>query len=381
MNAVESVGAEFYGECILPFLLLETLEFVDMQHWKQWLPFQHDRGGDVFPCLKQLSINECYKLEGVVHTTAKVEFELLESLCLSNISELMSLQTGELCRRVLTKVKDLKINGCEELTSSLKNEARLLQQLTFLGRLEIEDNSPLVEELGKEVEELLQLNLSSLQEVHIHECPRSFPDVGLPPSLKDIVIIECHSLIYFAKHQIPQNLRRIEIRNCKRLKSLVDEEAVGSWSSFAHSYLEYLNIQECQSLTSLSLRGQLLRTFEHLEMCYCEQQELIASDGFFGNNTNHCLECIKIWECQNLKSLPDGLCHLNNLQTLNIDLCGSPVSIPRLSGGRRASNLRNILITNCDKLEALPLGMHNLNSLKELDIDYFEGLTCSVPPT
>ncbi|XP_048425959.1 putative disease resistance RPP13-like protein 1 [Pyrus x bretschneideri] len=434
MNAVGSVGAEFYGECILPFPLLETLEFVDMQRWKEWLPFQLDHGSGVFPCLKRLSIKKCSKLEGklpenldllakleivkckelvvsianykqlrqiniegckaLVHTAAKVEFESLESLCLSNISELRSLQTGELCRKGLTKVRELKINGCKELKSSLKNEAGLLQQLTSLDRLKIEDNSPLVEELGKEAEEsqilecrieylelikcenLLKLpkglnQLSSLQELGLHKCSRlaSFPDVGLPPSLKDIKITECHSLIYLANFQIPQNLRKIEISDCKSLKSLVDD--VSSWSS---SCLEHLIIRSCQSLTSLSLSGRLLGTLKHLHMFGCEQLELIAEDGFFGDNTNHCLECIRIWDCQNLKSLPDGLCHLSNLQQLSIYKCGSLVSIPRLSGGRRPSNLRYIRITDCEKLEALPADMHNLNSLEDLWIDYREGL-------
>nr|BBC44095.1 predicted putative disease resistance RPP13-like protein 1 [Malus domestica]BDT61646.1 RPP13-like protein 1 [Malus domestica] len=441
MNAVESVGAEFYGERMLPFPVLETLEFVEMQHWKEWLPFQADHEGGAFPCLKTLLVKKCSKLEGklpenlnslaklkiveceelvvsianckqlrqlnidgckvLVHTAAKVEFELLESLCLSNILEMMSLQTGELLKKGLTKVRDLKISGCEELTSSLKNEkGRLLQQLTSLGSLEIEDNSRLVEELGKEAEELqiskcklefLELKkcenlskllkglnqLSSLQELRIHECSSlvSFPDVGLP-SLKDIQITSCDSLIYFAKFQIPQNLRRTEIKDCKSLKSLVDEEAVSSsWSSFSHSCLEYLRIRGCESLTSLSLSGQLPRTLKHLDLENCDRLELIAGDGFFRDNTNDCLEYIRIWNCQNLKSLPDGLCHLSNLQTLGIGNCGSLVSIPRLSGGRRPSNLRKIWIIGCNKLEALPEDMHNLNSLEELSIDYREGLT------
>ncbi|TQD85028.1 hypothetical protein C1H46_029419 [Malus baccata] len=398
MNAVESVGAEFYGERMLPFPVLETLEFVEMQHWKEWLPFQADHEGGAFPCLKTLFVQKCSKLEGklpenlnslakleifkceelvvsianskqlrrlnidgckvLVHIAAKVEFELLESLRLSNISEVMSLQTGELLKKGLTKVRDLKISGCEEVTSSLKNEeGRLLQQLTCLGSLEIEDNSRLVEELGKEAEELqisecklefLELNkcenllklpkglnqLLSLQKLCIYECSRlvSFPDVGLPPSLKDIEIRECHSLIYFAKFQIPQNLRIIQIEDCKSLTSLVDEEE-------------------------------------------CERLGLIAPNGFFSDNTNHCLESIWISNCQNLKSLPDGLCHLSNLQELIIGKCGSLVSIPRLSGGRRPSNLREIIIRDCEKLEALPEDMHNLNSLETLSIDYREGLT------
>ncbi|RXI09876.1 hypothetical protein DVH24_034236 [Malus domestica] len=44
----------------------------------------------------------------------------------------------------------------------------------------------------------------------------------------------------------------------------------------------------------------------------------------------------------------------------------------RDSVGRRASNLRHIIIKDCEKLEALPEDMHNLNSLKQLIIDYRE---------
>ncbi|CAN6556094.1 unnamed protein product [Malus baccata var. baccata] len=304
----------------------------------------------------KLKIDGCKVL---VHTAAKVEFELLESLCLSNISEVMSLQTGELLKKGLTKVRDLKISGCEEVTSSLKNEeGRLLHQLTSLGSLEIEDNSHLVEELGKEAEGLQTLEckierlrlkkcqnllkvpkglnqLSSLQKLGIHECSRlvSFPDVGLPPSLKDIEITSCDSLIYFAKFQIPQNLRRIVIRDCKSLKSLVDEEE-------------------------------------------CERLGLIAPNGFFSDNTNHCLEYILISNCQNLKSLPDGLCHLSNLQTLVIGFCGSLVSFPRLSeqliidyreGLTFPPNLTSLIIwkvKSCKSLWELEWGLHRLTSLK-----------------
>ncbi|KAM1099045.1 hypothetical protein ACFX15_005429 [Malus domestica] len=413
MNAVESVGAEFYGKHNLPFRVLETLEFVEMQHWKEWLPFQADHEGGAFPCLKTLLVKKCSKLEGklpenlhslakleiveceelmvsianckqlrrlnidgckvLVHTAAKVEFEWLESLCLSNISEVMSLQTGELLKKGLSKVRDLKISGCEEVTSSLKNEeGRLLQQLTSLGSLEIEDNSRLVEELGKEAEEL-QILECRIECLELKKCQNLLKVPKGLNQLSSLGIHKCSSLVSF---QIPQNLRRIEITWCKSLKSLVDEEAVGSsWSSFSHSCLEYLSIQGCESLTSLSLSGQLHRTLKHLEIENCDRLELIAGDGFFRDNTNDCLEYIRIWNCQNLKSLPDGLCHLSNLQTLSIRKCGSLVSIPRLSGGRRPSNLREISIWDCKKLEALPEDMHNLNSVEELRIDYHEGLT------
>ncbi|KAI5341966.1 hypothetical protein L3X38_009841 [Prunus dulcis] len=423
MAAVTSVGPEFYGESSLPFPVLETLGFSDMHNWKKWLPFAQDQ---VFPCLKLLSIRNCPQLEGkvpenldslatlqiikceelvisisnykqigaldidgckAVVKTSGVEFELLESLKLSNISE-VRFQTGEFTKG-LRKVANLRIGGCEELTSSLKNEDRVLQHLISLHRLVIEGNSSLLEKLGKEAEELLQLqiltsklkylelnkcaslskvpeglhHLTALQDLQIFGCSSlvSFPDVGLPPSLEVIRIEECDSLLYFAKYQIPPNLRRLEIWLCKSLKSLVEkEEDSSSSSSSSHISLEHLVIRKCESLKSLSLRAQLFpRALKSLSISYCP----------------------------NLKSLPEGLCHLTNLRTFDICDCGSLVSIPSLSGEglpspttTAASSLKEIYIENCNKLGMLP-DMGNLNCLQELNIDYGEGLNfTSFPP-
>ncbi|CAL9004240.1 unnamed protein product, partial [Prunus brigantina] len=448
MAAVKSVGPEFYGEGSLPFPVLETLEFEDMQHWKKWVPFVGDQGIGVFPCLKLLSIRNCPQLEGKVPEnldslailrinqcqelvisiskykqigaldiygckalvkTSGVEFELLNSLELSNISE-VRFQTGEFTKG-LRKVANLTIGGCEELTSSLKNEDRVLQHLISLDEMVISGNSSLLEKLGKEAEELLQLqiltcklkylelnwcaslskvpeglhHLTALQELRIFGCSSlvSFPDVGLPPSLEVIRIFGCDSLLYFAKYQIPPNLRRIQFVGCKSLKSLVEkEEDSSSSSSSSHISLEHLEIVECESLTSLSLRAQLFpRALKLLDISNCGELQLITSDGIAHDNTNYCLEYIHIRSCPNLKSLPEGLCHLTNLQTLQIYSCGSLVSIPSLLSPTTtaASSLRQINIENCNKLEMLP-DMRNLNSLQELDIDYSEGLNFTFFP-
>ena len=69
----------------MPFRVLETLEFVEMQHWKEWLPFQRDHESGVFyylsgvfHYLKTFLVKKCSKLEGKLpenlNSLAKLEF-------------------------------------------------------------------------------------------------------------------------------------------------------------------------------------------------------------------------------------------------------------------------------------------------------------------
>ncbi|XP_061996651.1 putative disease resistance RPP13-like protein 1 [Rosa rugosa] len=439
MDAVESVGLEFYGEGNLPFQALETLKFQNLKYWKKWSPCQQNEGVGVFSCLEKLSIKGCPKLEGSLpkklDSLAQLEIcgceelvilisnykqlhesniknckmvvcdtspALLERLTFSNISELR-FQT-EAFMKSLKNVKELNITGCEELTcSSFQHEDRLLQHLISLGSLYIEDNSALVEKLGKEAEQLVQLqildcklkrlelskcgtflkvpeglhHLTSLQELHIKGCSSlvSFPDVGLPPCLKVIEIQNCDSLLHFAKYQIAPSLRRIGIRECEKLKSLIEKKEVVVDSSCSSYCLEYLQIRNCPSLLSLLCKPQLSRALKQLRIWDCEQLELIT-ERFLDDTCQ--LEEIHITTCPNLKSLPEGLCHLTNLQSLYIWECQSLVSLPRLSVWPRVMN-----IEACEKLGVAHLlrDMMHSNNLEVLTIDYCEGLTTpSFPP-
>ncbi|PRQ59772.1 putative P-loop containing nucleoside triphosphate hydrolase, leucine-rich repeat domain, L [Rosa chinensis] len=438
MDAVESVGIEFCGEGNLPFQALETLEFQKLKNWKKWSACQQNEGVVVFSCLKKLSISDCPKLEGslpekldslaqlqisgceelvvsisnykqlhesyiknckmVVYDTSPALLDLLERLTFSNVSKLRFERQAFM--KSLKNVKELKITGCEELTCSFQNEDRLLQHLISLGRLCIEDNSALVEKLGKEAEQLVQLqvldckierlelskcgsllkvpeglhHLTSLQELHINGCSSlvSFPDVGLPPCLKVLKIQKCDSLLHFAKYQIAPSLRRIGICECVKLKSLIEKEEVvvdGSCSSYC---LKYLGISKCPSLLFLLCKAQLPRALKQLRIQNCRQLELIT-ERFLDDTCQ--LERIDIWKCPNLKSVPEGLCHLTNLQSLDIWRCQSLVSLPRMSVWPR-----DIEIGDCKKLEVAHL-LRDMMHTEELTIDYCEGLTTtSFPP-
>ncbi|KAF2287449.1 hypothetical protein GH714_000517 [Hevea brasiliensis] len=174
MSSIKIVGPEFYGEaCLKPFPSLECLQFEEMHEWEEWIPC--GAGYEEFPCLRELSIKTCCKLsrelpsrllsleklaiskceqlvvsipslpllckleieacKNVVHRGA-AEISSLNSLVLSKISNLTNLELG--LALALTKVKDLKIVGCQELRFLCQNEARPLQQFTSLHHLVIE---------------------------------------------------------------------------------------------------------------------------------------------------------------------------------------------------------------------------------------------------
>ncbi|PRQ55099.1 putative P-loop containing nucleoside triphosphate hydrolase, leucine-rich repeat domain, L [Rosa chinensis] len=388
---VESVGAEFYGECSLPFPVLEVLRFEDMQNWKEWLPCKRDEEIRVFPCMEDLLIFSCPKLKGwlpknmdslsqmyiaeceelvvsianykhlrmliihgckrVVHRSG-VKFELLEAMGLYNISEFRLEIDGFI--RGLPKLQGLWITGCEELTCLWENEDRWLQRRisNIIGGNISDSPSHFI------------LELRALGVLELTGCSNliSFPDASWPPCLEFVKMVSCNSLTHFVRYQVPPSIRRIEIEKCQNLKLLVKD----AWE--LESCLEDLKITECASLTSLSGNGgRLPRTLKYLDLSDCERLESIIKT--FHEDT--CLEKLCILRCANLKSLPEGLCHLSALRMLWIEECGSLVSFPR---GGWPSNLACLSISICAQLEALPRGMDNLSSLQILLLRYCGGL-------
>ncbi|PRQ55030.1 putative P-loop containing nucleoside triphosphate hydrolase, leucine-rich repeat domain, L [Rosa chinensis] len=387
---VKSVGAEFYGECSLPFPVLEVLTFKDMQNWKEWLPCKRDEEIRVFPCMEKLSVLSCPKLKGwlpknmdslselyideceelvvsianykhihkltingckrVVHRSG-VKFELLEDMELHGISEFRLEIDGFI--RGLPKLQTLRITGCEELTCLWENEDRLLQRRisNIIGGNISDSPSHFIQEL-RALKELVLTGCSNLI---------SFPEASWPPCLENVKMESCNSLTYFVRYQVPPSIRRIEIEKCQNLKLLVKD------AGELEGCMEWLEIKECASLTSLSGKGgRLPRTLKFLRISDCDRLESIIET--FHEDT--CLEALTIERCANLKSLPEGLCHLSALRILIIRNCGSLVSFPR---GGLPSNLIDFCIEDCDQLEALPRGMDNLSSLQTLMLRYYGG--------
>uniref|UniRef100_A0A2N9EJY8 NB-ARC domain-containing protein n=1 Tax=Fagus sylvatica TaxID=28930 RepID=A0A2N9EJY8_FAGSY len=414
MANVQRVGPEFYGEGYLkPFQSLETLCFENLQEWKDWIPSGVEY--EEFPRLRELSISCCPKLQGKLpyHLPSLEKFSIrkceelvvsipslpmLHKLEIVGCKEVVRRNTVELCSlksivfsipdlkslteefmHGLVKVENLTIDDCKELTSMWQDK------LMYLVVLDIRSCPSLITlNLMSTIRTLTIKGCSALQSLPISNCT----------CLEYATIEECNSLTFISGGQLPSTLKRLEIRSCEKLQSVVDEgEAPSSSSSLLMneenlntSVLEKLKINDCSSLKCLSSRGDLPATLKILEIAICSELTSLSSSGQLPTALKHLflykcpelesvadklhhnvsLERVEFSYCEKLKSLPEGLHKLCHLIKLKIWGCSSLVSFP--DGGLLPTSLRELEISNCEKLEALPNRMHNLTSLHDLRI-------------
>ena len=62
LNGVSSIDEEFYGGIAKPFPSLEYLKFEEMAEWEYWFCPDAINEGELFPCLRELTIRGCRKL-------------------------------------------------------------------------------------------------------------------------------------------------------------------------------------------------------------------------------------------------------------------------------------------------------------------------------
>ncbi|KAG7942231.1 hypothetical protein I3843_16G091300 [Carya illinoinensis] len=321
-----------------------------------------------FPELCQVEIE---RSKGVV-CEGKVNFNSLNFTSLSTISEFTCRIKG--CDMGgLTKAEDLAIFKCKELAHLWSDDVGSLPHLPCLHVWKIESCTKLVSLVAEEVEEQLQLGMPSMvREIKIQNfiVLESLPKAMMYNNscLEYIQIVECDSLLYFAKVQLPPTLKRLEIIHCKNMLVLLNWDDTNSSSSNNTSLLKYLYIENCPSLKSLTSSAELPVTLEQLSIRYCQKLETVAKR--FHHNSF--LEIIRISSCESLVSLPTrilSLCHLDEIDICN---CATLVCFPEEE--LLTANMRLLQISSCEKMQALPNCIHRLTSLQELLIKACPGI-------
>ncbi|GLT30464.1 hypothetical protein SLA2020_052630 [Shorea laevis] len=358
MEAIEAVGAEFYGGQYC-FRSLEELVFENMSNWKEW---NSPTGGESeFPCLCRLAIQNCPKLLGQLPSSLSSLKQLDVGRC--NVMLLKSM--GD-----LTSLANLTIQKISKLTCLPKSFTQSLTALKTLNIGYYNDLSCLWEERAEIEQSLLPFNLKHL----------SLTNCGALESLPNAMMVQMDGSSNNNTSMLMLRLEKLEISSCDSLKSFPRGKLPIT--------LKYLRIQDCKCLGSLPDVDGDNNSNLHLEIrdvpCLyssegCHQlpaslKEFTITNGFrwweslesFPERMlQHCtgLQSIEIECCDKLKSLPIFDC-FSNLLELSIESCAVLESLPEL--GLCTPNLKKLTILECENFKSLPNTMYQLKSLQRL---------------
>ncbi|RYR70728.1 hypothetical protein Ahy_A02g005040 isoform C [Arachis hypogaea] len=245
-DMVKIIGAEFYKSDRThhhhhhqtPFRSLKALFISHMRWWEEWESFECDDAP--FPQLKQLSIWECPKLRGDLPAF----LPSLKSLYIEDCEQL-----GCYLPRA-SIIRELRIYG--------KQEARMQDLPLSLQQLSIEGNQLVESVFGA----MTRTQPTSITGLWISNCSSaiSFPGNSLPPSLKELGIMNCKNMEFPMQQQ--------HHHDCVSLTSMVLE---------AFPNLTSITIKRCENLRSLEVVPQS-QSLEGLSIEGCPKMENIAGE-------------------------------------------------------------------------------------------------------
>ena len=324
MEEVKKVGVEFLGGpslSIKAFPSLESLSFVNMPKWVNW---EHSSSLQSYPHVQQLTIRNCPQLIKKLPTP-------------------------------LPSIIKLNIWKCPQLGIPLPS-------LPSLRKLDLQECNDLVVRSGIDPISLTRFTIYGISGFNrLHQGLMAFL-----PALEVLRISECGELTYLSDGS--KNL--LEIMDCPQLVSLEDDEEQG----LPHS-LQYLEIGKCDNLEKLPNGLQNLTSLEELSIWACPKLVSFPKIDFLSM-----LRRLIIRDCEDLKSLPDGMmrnCNKNSslclLEYLEISFCPSLRCFPE---GELPTTLKELHICYCENLESLPDGVmkhdsspqHNTSGLQVLQI-------------
>ncbi|WKA01825.1 hypothetical protein VitviT2T_020083 [Vitis vinifera] len=346
MNGVECVGDEFYGNASFQFL--ETLSFEDMQNWEKWLC----RGE--FPRLQKLFIRRCPKLSGKLpeQLLSLVEFQidgcpqlLMASLTVPAICRLRMMDFGKL---------QLQMAGCD-FTALQTSEIEILD-VSQWSQLPMAPHQLSIRKCDY-VESLLEEEISqtNIHDLKIYDCSfsRSLHKVGLPTTLKSLVIYECSKLEILVPELFRCHLPVLESLIINR--GVIDDSLSLSFSLGIFPKLTHFRILNLKGLEKLSI---LVSEGDPTSLCSlfldgCPDLESIELHALN-------LESCSIYRCSKLWSLAHA--H-SSVQELNLGSC------PELLFQREGlpSNLRKLEIT--DFTPQVECDLQRLTSLTHFTIN------------
>ncbi|TYJ39339.1 hypothetical protein E1A91_A04G062900v1 [Gossypium mustelinum] len=404
----------------------EILSFESLPNWKEWDTCEGDEKVLKFPSLRELSIVDCPPLLGRLPTHVSSLQKLKIRTCTSLVVLISSFpsvcglsiegcaEVVDDCSSPVTYVSSLQILFLSNISKFNIPADRVMLRFGNLGYFEIKgweeleslsqhglslvghrfirvSHCPQLHSLETEEAELQPDKVSRVESLWIYDCERLL----LPKVLHELTFLTvmeiygCPGLVSFAENNLPPNLKKLRITNCENLEYLVDEKEDNKSLNSTLCLLQYLNIHNCRSLMSLSLKGhknicnqlQLLQithcsklsclfsntklptTLKSLKIDSCPKLECIAQEF----DETACLESILIGH-SGIKSLPRGLDKLIHIQEIRLTECSNLVSIEERGLLTVTTNLRAFSVDGCGNFGALPKYMGFPANLTSLNI-------------
>ncbi|GKV47265.1 hypothetical protein SLEP1_g54179 [Rubroshorea leprosula] len=323
--------------------------------------------------LKRLRIN-CFGGLEFPSWIGDPSFSNLEYLELCNCKSTSLLSLGQ-----LPQLKELIITGMDALKNMTLEFDEDNSSSTFPA-LDLQDYPELVGKLPKCIPSLKKLKISrcpelrysplslpSLEELHMEECSevvlRSMVNLT---SLKTLSIKKISKLTCLPKSFVKSMiaLKDIEIVSCTELTCLWEEGV----NILNLACVEKIRVKECEALDFLPGEIMMLLRLEELSIRRCPTLRM-----FPRGKSPTTLKVLKIWECEMLESLPEGILMNNGhayqssqLEELEIANCPCLNSFP---SGQLPNSFKRLYINNCKQLESPPQRMlQYCTELKEISI-------------
>ncbi|CBI35139.3 unnamed protein product, partial [Vitis vinifera] len=283
--------------------MLKELRFEDMPEWESWSHSNLIKEDslvelEVLECpglmcglpklasLRELNLKEC---DEAVLGGAQFDLPSLVTVNLIQISRLACLRTG--FTRSLVALQELKIHGCDGLTCLWEEQWLPCN----LKKLEIRDCANL-EKLSNGLQ-----TLTRLEELEIRSCPK----LDNTCCLEDLWIRNCSSLNSFPTGELPSTLKKLTIVRCTNLESVSQKIAPNSLSI---PNLEFLEIEGCETLKSLTHQMRNLKSLRSLTISECPGLKSFPEEGMesLASLALHnliSLRFLHIINCPNLRSL------------------------------------------------------------------------------
>ncbi|GLT25978.1 hypothetical protein SLA2020_010750 [Shorea laevis] len=257
----------------------------------------------------------------------------------------------------LTAVETVDIEECAELTCLWEDEA----SLASLKCLRIQE-CPLLDCLPNGLHAL-----TCLKELSIQKCKKlvRFPVTGLPLHLKklqleDLVVLESlpDGLMKIDGVNNMLKLEELVIKGCEQLKSFPRDKLP--------SILKRLKIRNCENLESLPEGVNL----EHLQI-----NNLPSLKCFPSSQLSSAFKRLEIKKCKQLESLPDRLLQdCTQLEVMQIKDVENLISLP-IDFMHNLSGLFELELNSCEGFESLPeMDSSSVPNLKTLKIKNLKNL-------